>query len=82
MKWEVVKKVKPLAPGDKVCQLCLQEKLSILRFAPSLNKKKMKFLNIARIRNDSSLKITTIHCQLIRFTLWTETVSLDRYNIG
>ena len=35
--WEVVKKVKPFAPGDKVCKLCLQEEFSILRSAPSLN---------------------------------------------
>ena len=40
IKWEVVKKVKPFAPTDKVCTLCLQEKLSILRSAPSLIKKK------------------------------------------
>ena len=31
------KKVKPFALGDKRCKLCLQEKLSILRSAPSLN---------------------------------------------
>ena len=31
IKWEVVKKVKPFAPSDEVCKLCLQEKLSILR---------------------------------------------------
>ena len=37
---EVVKKVKPFAPSDKVCKLCLQDKLSILRSALSLNKKK------------------------------------------
>ena len=46
-KWEIVKKVKPFAPGEKVCKLCLQEKLSILRSAPSLNKNKTKFLDIA-----------------------------------
>ena len=40
IKWEVIKKVKPFTPGDKVCKLCLQEKLSILRSVPSLNKKK------------------------------------------
>ena len=28
--WQIVKKVKPFAPNDKVCKLCLQEKLSIL----------------------------------------------------
>ena len=37
--WMVVKKVKPFAPCDKVCKHCLQEKLSILRSAPSLNKR-------------------------------------------
>ena len=31
--------MKPSAPSDKVCKLCLQEILSILRSAPSLNKK-------------------------------------------
>ena len=35
---EIVKKVKPFALNDKVCKLCLQEKLYILRSAPSLNK--------------------------------------------
>ena len=39
IKWEVVKRVKPFAPSNKVCGLCLQEKLSILRSAPSLNKR-------------------------------------------
>ena len=43
IKWEVVKKVKPFAPSDKVCKLCLQEKLSILRSAPSLNKRSQIF---------------------------------------
>ena len=33
---------KPFAPDDKVCKLCLQEKLSILRSAPSLNEKKKR----------------------------------------
>ena len=36
--WQVVKRVKPFAPSNKVCGLCFQEKLSILRSAPSLNK--------------------------------------------
>ena len=39
IKWQVVKRVKPFAPSNKVCGLCLQEKLSILRSAPSLNKR-------------------------------------------
>ena len=52
IKWEVVKKVKPFAPGDKVCNFCIQEKLSILRSAPSL-KKNTNFLDFVCIRNDS-----------------------------
>ena len=39
IKWNIVKKVKPFAPGKKVCKLSLQEKVSILKSAPSLNKK-------------------------------------------
>ena len=39
IKRQVVKRVKPFAPSNKVCGLCLQEKLSILRSAPSLNKR-------------------------------------------
>ena len=39
IKWQVVKRVKPFAPSNKLCGLCLQEKLSILRSAPSLNKR-------------------------------------------
>ena len=39
IRWEIIKKVQPFAPNDKVCKLCLQEKLSILRSAPSLNKR-------------------------------------------
>ena len=39
IKWEVVKRVKPFALSNKVCGLCLQVKLSILRSAPSLNKR-------------------------------------------
>ena len=34
-----LKKIKPFAPSDKVCKLCLQEKLAILRSVPSLNKR-------------------------------------------
>ena len=41
--WQVVKRVKPFAPSNKVCELCLQEKLSILRSAPSLNKRNKIF---------------------------------------
>ena len=39
IKWQVVKRVKPFAPSNKMCGLCLQEKLSILRSAPSSNKR-------------------------------------------
>ena len=47
------KKVKPFAPGEKVCKLCLQEKLSIHGSVKFFNKK-MKFLDIAYTRSDSS----------------------------
>ena len=43
IKWEIVKKVKSFAPSDKMCKLRLQEKLSILRSAPSLNKRREIF---------------------------------------
>ena len=40
IKKEVVKKVKPFAPSDKVCKLCLQKKkIPIPMSAPSLNKR-------------------------------------------
>ena len=39
IKWEVVRRVRPFAPSNKVCGLCLQEKHSILRSAPSLNER-------------------------------------------
>ena len=39
IKWEVVRRRRPFAPSNKVCGLCLKEKLSILRSAPSLNKR-------------------------------------------
>ena len=43
IQWEIVKKVKPFAPNDKVCKFCLQEKLSILRSAPCLKKRSKIF---------------------------------------
>ena len=43
IKWEIVKKVKRFSPNDKVCKLCLQEKLSILRSTSSLNKRREIF---------------------------------------
>ena len=46
IEWEIAKKVKPFAPNNKVCKLCLQEKLSILRSAPYLNKKKRNYIYI------------------------------------
>ena len=79
IKWQVVKRVKPFAPSNKVCGLCLQEKLSILRSAPSLNKE-AKFLDIVSIGKSSCL--ATCLCQLMRSPLRTETPSLDKNNIG
>ena len=37
IKWEIIKNVKPYAPGEKICKLCLQEKCSIVISKPSLN---------------------------------------------
>ena len=48
IKWQVVKTVKPFAPSNKVCGLYLQEKLSILRSAPSLNKRSEYFEHCIR----------------------------------
>ena len=39
IKWEIIKNVKPYAPGEKICKLCLQEQFSILISKPSLNKR-------------------------------------------
>ena len=38
-KWEIIKNVKPYAPGEKICKLCLREKFSIVMSKPSLNKR-------------------------------------------
>ena len=43
IRWEIVKKVKPFAANEKMYKLCLQIKLSILRSAPSLNKRSKIF---------------------------------------
>ena len=37
--WQVVKRVKPFTPNNKAYGRCLQEKLAILKSAPSLNKR-------------------------------------------
>ena len=67
---------KPYTPSDKLCKLWLQEKLSILRSAPSLNKKTRHFVSIVCMRNDSCLAMPpTIHCQ-------PKLTSLDRDTIG
>ena len=60
IKWQVVKRVKPFAPrlSNKVCGLCLQEKLSIRRCAP----KEAKFFDIVSIGKKfllSNLSIST-----------------------
>ena len=41
--WEILKKLKPLTPGSRVCQLCLHEKYAILKDEPTLNKKSELF---------------------------------------
>ena len=79
IKWQVVKRVKPFAPSNEVCGLCLQEKLSILRSAPSLTKE-AKFLDTVSIGKSSCL--ATYLCQLMRSPLRTETPSLDKNSTG
>ena len=40
IKWEIIKNVKPYAPGEKICKLCVQEeKFSILIYKLSLNRR-------------------------------------------
>ena len=39
IKWDIVKRVKPFTPGEKVCKLCVQENVSILISKLSLNKR-------------------------------------------
>ena len=34
--WEIIKNVKPYAPGEKICKLCLQEKLTGKVFNPHI----------------------------------------------
>ena len=65
IQWEIVKKVKPFAPNDKVCKLCLQEKLAILRSAPSLNKRSENFGHCIQKKN-SCLVILTSQSQPMR----------------
>ena len=44
-----------------------------------IKKTTKKFLGIACTRNDSRLSITKIQCQLMKFPLWTGTLSLDKF---
>ena len=41
--WDILKHLSPIRPTDTICQLCLQEKLSIIRENPSLNKRNEMF---------------------------------------
>ena len=63
---QIVNKVKPFAPGEKVCKFCLQEKLSILRSTPSSNNNNKKKMDIACTRSDSSETMSTIDSYLMR----------------
>ena len=67
---KVVKRVKPLAPSNKVCGLCLQEKLSILRSAPSLNKRSEIFGHCIRRKK----------CLLSNLSMSTDEVSIADRN--
>ena len=39
IRWAIINKLKTLPPQSRACQLCLAEKIAILRYKPSLNKK-------------------------------------------
>ena len=43
IKWTIIKRLIPLRPGNRTCQLCLHEKYEILKREPTLNKKKELF---------------------------------------
>ena len=69
--------VKPFAPSNKVCGFYLQENFSILRFAPSLNKRSDIFGHCIHRKR---FWLVTCLCQLMRSPLRTETPSLDKNN--
>ena len=69
IKWEVVEKVKPFASNDKVCKLCLQEKLSILRSAPFLNKNNEIFRHCMHKKRFLLSDNNNNHCQPMRSPL-------------
>ena len=66
IQWEIVKKVKPFAPNNKLCKLCSQEKLSILRSAPSLKKRSEIFGHCIHRKKNSCLAILTSQRQPMR----------------
>ena len=67
-KWGIVKKVKSFTPSEKVSKLCFQEKFSILRSAPSLNKT-YEIFGHCMDKNRFQLNHTTIYSHLMRVTL-------------
>ena len=78
----VVKRVKPFAPSNNVCGLCLQEKLSILSSAPSLNKRGEIFVHCIQrkkflLRNLSMSTDEVPHCGP-KLRVLTRTIS-DKY---
>ena len=73
--------MKPFAPGDKVCKLCLQEKLSILRSPPSLNKKKEEIFGHCMHKKRFLLNLNNIMMSTDE-VLCTDTLSFDKNNIG
>ena len=58
--------MKQFAPNDRVCKFCLQEKLSILRSALSLNERSEIFGHCIHRKKFSCLAILPIHCQPMR----------------
>ena len=71
IKWEIVKKVKPFTPGEKVCKVCLQEKFSILTSRPSAYERTEIFENcvhektisVAQCHTSRDTTTAEIHCQ-------------------
>ena len=78
--WQVVNRVKPFAPSNKVCVDFAYRKNSRSLGLHHLQTKEAKFLDIVSI--GKSFCLVTRLCQLMRSPLRTETPSLDKNNIG
>ena len=66
-KWEIVVRVKPFTPEEKVCELCLQEKFSILTSKPSVNKRMEDFGHCVQKKNNFFLRTSKVNTHLPRY---------------